>query len=58
MITEKEYYIIKRKRKGITHIELSQHLGVSQSYISKYENNKRVFSRELERKYRKYIENK
>ena len=58
MITEKELYIIKRKRKGITTIELAQHIGCSQSLISRYENNKRKMSEQKVRAYKSYIEEK
>ncbi|WP_428832261.1 helix-turn-helix domain-containing protein [Caldifermentibacillus hisashii] len=58
MISDKEYFIILRKRKKITHMELAKYLKISQSYISLYENSKRVFSKQLEQKYREYIENK
>lgn len=58
MISQKEYLIILRKRKRIRHKDLCHHLGISQSYLSMYENDKRVFSDELEKKYRDYIENK
>lgn len=58
MISEKELYIIKRKRKGITTIELAQHIGCSQSLISRYENGKRNMSKEKVVAYKSYIENK
>lgn len=58
MVSDKEYYIILRKRKKITHVELAKQLNISQSYISLYENGKRAFSKYLEQKYREYIENK
>jgi transcriptional regulator with XRE-family HTH domain len=58
MITEKEYYIILRKRKGITHNELAKHICCSQSLISRYENDKRIMSKEKVVAYKSYIENK
>lgn len=58
MISHKEYYIILRKRKKITHNELAKYLKISQSYISLYENSKRAFPKQLEQKYREYIKNK
>jgi transcriptional regulator with XRE-family HTH domain len=58
MITEKEYYIIKRKRKGITTIELAKVLNCSQSLVSRFENGKRNMSKEKVVAYKSYIENK
>lgn len=56
MITKKEEYLIKRRRKKITHVELANYLHCSQSLISRYETGKCGMSKTKIDKYRKYIE--
>lgn len=52
----KDLYLLKRRKLGITHQELSQALGVSQSMISRYETGKRNFT--LIKEYMDYIDKK
>lgn len=58
MITKKEEYLLKRRRKKITHVELANYLHCSQSLISRYETGKCGMSQKKIEKYRKYIDEK
>jgi transcriptional regulator with XRE-family HTH domain len=55
-LNEKEIYLIKRRRLGITLQEIADCLGVHKGTLSRYENNLINFS--LADKYKKYIDNK
>jgi transcriptional regulator with XRE-family HTH domain len=55
-LSEKEMYLIKRRRLGITLQEIADHLGVHKCSISRYENDKLNFT--LDKEYKNYIDNK
>jgi transcriptional regulator with XRE-family HTH domain len=52
-LNDKEIYLIKRRRLGITLQEIADCLGVHKGTISRYENNLINFS--LAEQYKKYI---
>lgn len=58
MITEKEEYLLIRRRKGISQEKLAKHLKCSQSLISRYEKGTSGMSDTKIKKYREYISNK
>lgn len=57
-MNRKEEYLLKRRRKGITHNELAKVLGCSQSTISRFERDLRDISEEKIKKYETYIDTK
>ncbi|MGM7635496.1 helix-turn-helix domain-containing protein [Bacillus sp. Hm123] len=57
-MTEKEEYLLKRRRKNIRLVQLASVLGCSHALISMYENNKSNMSQERINKYKNYIDNK
>lgn len=54
-LTEREKYILMRKRKKISLNELAQKIGCSISLLSKYENGKINIDQSKERKYKQII---
>lgn len=57
-MNERELYLILRRRKGISQIELARVLNCSQSLISRFEKNKCEMSDDKIKKYKQYIESK
>ena len=57
LLTDKEKYIVWRKRKKITIVNIAKEIGCSHSLISKYENGTADMSNEKLMKYRKIILN-
>lgn len=55
--TEKEKLIMLRKRKHISQGQLANHLGVTQAYVSIFENDHYEFNDKLYSHYKNYIEN-
>ncbi|MGF9975323.1 helix-turn-helix domain-containing protein [Viridibacillus arvi] len=55
-VEEKDYYLIMRKRKKITQIQVAQGMGISQAFVSYFECNKWIFTDEQFKKYKVYIE--
>jgi len=57
-MTRKEEYLLRRRRKKITHEEIAKVLDCSQSLISKYETGYAEMSHEKVNKYQEYIDKK
>lgn len=57
-MNERELYLILRRRKGISQIELARVLNCSQSLISRYEKNECEMSEDKIKRYKQYIESK
>ncbi|WP_010651178.1 helix-turn-helix domain-containing protein [Oceanobacillus massiliensis] len=57
-MNKKEIYLILRRRKNISQIELSKELNCSQSLISRYEKNECEMSEYKIKKYKQYIDQK
>lgn len=57
-MNERELYLILRRRKGISQIELAKVLNCSQSLISRFEKNKCEMSDDKIKRYKQYIESK
>ncbi|WP_145523479.1 helix-turn-helix transcriptional regulator [Virgibacillus sp. SK37] len=57
-MNEKEIYLILRRRKGISQVELSNELCCSQSLISRYEKGECEMSDYKIKRYKKYIDEK
>lgn len=57
-MNERELYLIKRRRKGISQIELAKVLNCSQSLISRYEKNECEMSDDKIKRYKQYIKSK
>lgn len=57
-MNERELYLILRRRKKISQIELAKVLNCSQSLISRYEKNECEMSDDKIKKYKQYIESK
>lgn len=55
-MNEKEIYLIKRRRKKISQIELAKELNCSQSLISRYEKDECTMSDDKIEKYKQYID--
>lgn len=57
-MNEKEIYLILRRRKKISQMELSQILDCSQSLISRFEKDECTMSDDKIMKYKRYIDEK
>lgn len=57
-MNERELYLILRRRKRISQIELAKVLNCSQSLISRFEKNECEMSEDKIKKYKQYIESK
>ena len=57
-MNERELYLILRRRKKISQIELAKVLNCSQSLISRYEKNECEMSEDKIKRYKQYIESK
>ncbi len=57
-MTEKEYYIWLRSKKGISLQEVADEIGVSKVAVHYYETGKTNFRYDREKKYKQYIDNK
>ncbi|WP_150284752.1 helix-turn-helix transcriptional regulator [Rummeliibacillus sp. TYF-LIM-RU47] len=55
--TEKEKLIMLRKRKRISQGKVASQLGVTQAFISIFENGKYEFKESMYSRYKNYIEN-
>lgn len=53
--TEKDFFLLMRRKKNIKQKELADHLGVSQTLISMYETNFKEMTKQHVEKYKKYI---
>jgi len=58
MLSKLDEYLIKRRKKGITHTELAEHIDCSQSLISLYERGKTKMDVHKVIKYQEYIDEK
>lgn len=58
MITKKDEYLLKRRKKRINQSEIAKQLGVSQSHISRYEKGVSGMSEQNIKLYREYIDKK
>jgi transcriptional regulator with XRE-family HTH domain len=58
MITDREFYFLKRKKSKITMSEIASAIGCSQSLISRYESGQREMNKTLISQYKQYIDNK
>ena len=56
-MTEREEYMLNRRRKKIKLNDIAKALKISQSLLSQYETGKCGMSASNQRKYREYIEN-
>lgn len=57
-MNERELYLILRRRKKISQIELAKVLNCSQSLISRFEKNECEMSDDKIKRYKQYIESK
>ncbi len=57
-MNKREEYLLKRRRKKITHIELAVYMNCSQSLISRFETGNCGMAKEKIQRYREYIDNK
>lgn len=57
-MNKREEYLLKRRRKKITHNELAVYLNCSQSLISRFETGNCGMAKEKIKRYREYIDNK
>ncbi|WML44062.1 helix-turn-helix transcriptional regulator [Neobacillus sp. PS3-40] len=53
--TEKDFYLLMRRKKKISQNELGDHLEVTQAYISMFETNAKQLPQHYIDKYKKYI---
>jgi transcriptional regulator with XRE-family HTH domain len=57
-IKTRDLYMLKRKKKKITLVEIAKKIGVSQPSLSLYENGKMNLTKENLEAYKAYIDNK
>jgi transcriptional regulator with XRE-family HTH domain len=57
-LKRRHFYMLMRKEKKITLKEIGQHLGISGSAISQFENGKIQLKSDNKRAYEEYIDNK
>lgn len=57
-IKRRHLYMLMRKEKGVTHKEVAEMIGVSQSAISQYETGRIMLKRDKRLAYEEYIDNK
>jgi transcriptional regulator with XRE-family HTH domain len=53
--TEKDYFLLMRRKKKISQHEIATHLGITQAYISYFETNTKPMSQHYVEQYKKYI---
>lgn len=53
--TEKDFFLLMRRKKKIKQQELADHLEVSQTLISMYETNEKEIAKHHVERYKKYI---
>lgn len=54
----RDEYLLKRRKKRITHKELAEYIGCSQSLLSRYERGECGMKKEKVELYRRYIDEK
>lgn len=53
--TEKDFYMLMRKKKKIRQHEIAEHMGITQAYISMFETNVKQMPEHHIEKYKSYI---
>ncbi|MFS0776057.1 helix-turn-helix transcriptional regulator [Neobacillus sp. 3P2-tot-E-2] len=53
--TEKDFFLLMRKKKKIRQYEIADYIGVSQAWVSYFETNTKEMASHYVEKYKKYI---